>query len=191
MPAEDEEKKEQDVSESASADSENGQPVVVRPEPERTILEWKAPVRVYKKRTKRFWMTALIMVFLFGVIAVFIEGWMPLATILAFLFVFYALSANPPDLVVIQITTRGFKIGEAKYLWGECFRFWVAEKWGQKLVHVDIGRLPGRTTFLLGDQHESRVKEVISKYVTYEVAKPTWLEKASDWVGKKLPMETE
>lgn len=194
MPAEEQaEKKEggDNQGQPQSGGDDGGQPVVIRPEPERVVLEWRAPVRPFKKRSRRFWMTAGLTAFLVGVIMVFVEGWMPVATILAFLFLVYAMSSNPPEEVDIQVTTKGFKVGDAKYLWGECFRFWISDRWGQKLVNVDVARLPGRITFLLGEQNEGYVKETISKYLPYEVAKPSWVEKASVWVGKKIPMEAE
>lgn len=121
----------------------------------------------------------------------FVEGWMPVAVIIAFLFLVYVMSSVPPEEVVFQITTQGIKIGEGKYLWGEAVRFWFSEKWGQRMVNVDLVRLPGRISFLLGQAKESEVKETLEKYLPYEVARPSWLEKSSDWLSKKVPLEVE
>ena len=163
----------------------------VRPEPEKVLLEWKAPVRPFKRRSRHFWTTAFMMAFLVGVIMFFVEGWMPVAVIVAFLFLVYVMSSVPPEEANFQVTTQGIKIGEAKYFWGECVRFWFSERWGQKLLNVDIVRLPGRISILLGDVKESQLRDVVSKYLVYEVARPSWVERASDWLGKTIPLEVD
>jgi hypothetical protein len=170
---------------------DSGLLTAVKPEPEETLLEWKAPIRVYKKRGKQFWTTTFTMAFLVGVIFFFIEGWMPVAVLIAFLFLLYVMSSVPPEEIDIKITTRGVSLGGSKYFWGEMVRFWTVEQWGQKVVNVDIGRLPGRLMFLVGPMKEEQIKEVMSKYLTYEVAKPSVVEKASEWLGKKIPFEVE
>lgn len=170
---------------------DDGQPVVVRPEPEKVLLEWRAAVRPFKRRTRQFWATAMTMGFLVGLIFFFIEGWMPVAVIIAFLFLLYVRSSVPPEEIVVQMTTRGIKVGETKYLWREMVRFWFSEQWGQRLINIDIMRLPGRLVFLLGEAKEEEVREAVSKYLPYEEAKPTWVDRAATWVGKKLPMEGE
>jgi hypothetical protein len=170
---------------------DDGMPVVVRREPEMVLQEWRAPVRVYKKRSKQFWTTAFMMAFLVGLIMFFVEGWMPVAVVIAFMFLTYVMSSIPPEEVTIQLTSRGVKLGDNKYLWGEMIRFWISERWGQKLVSIDLMRLPGRLTLLLGPMKEEVVKETVSKYLQYEEAKPTWIEKASTWLGKKFPLEVE
>jgi hypothetical protein len=170
---------------------EAGQPVPVRREPEKVLLEWDAPVRSYKKRSRQFWTTAFTMAFLVGMIMFFVEGWMPVAVIIAFIFLVYVMSSVPPEEVHLQVTTRGLKIGESRYLWEEMVQFWFSEKWGQSLVNVVITRLPWRLVFLLGSVKKEELKGIFVKYLPYEEVKPTWIDRASTWLGKKLPLETE
>lgn len=163
----------------------------VRHEPEKVLLEWKAPIRPFKRRSRQFWTTAFMMAFLVGVIMFFVEGWMPVAVIIAFLFLAYVMSSVVPEEVLFQVTTQGIKVGEGKYFWGETVRFWFSEKWGQKMMNVDLTRLPWRASILLGAVRENDLKEIMSKYLPYEVAKPTWIERASAWLGKNIPLDVE
>lgn len=156
----------------------------------KTLLSWKAPSRPFKKRDKEFWTTVLMIVFLVSVILLFLKEWFLIATIMAMIFVYYVLSTVPPEEIEYQLTNRGIRFIKTEYPWESLYRFWISEKWGQKVLQVE-GRtgLTGRLMLMLGNQDELKVKEIMGKYLLYEEAPPTFFDKASEWLAEKISLE--
>ncbi len=167
----------------------NVQPVVVRPEPEATLLTWKAPSRVFKTRNREFWVTIIAMGTIMGLILFFIDGWMPAAVIVAFIFFVYVLSTVPPEEVEHRITNKGVVFGGKTYRWGQLISFWFDEKLGQKMLVVEMIVIPGRMKMLLGKTTEEEVRRVLKTYMIEERPKDGWTDKAAKWVNKKVPLE--
>jgi len=181
------------VSNSSTLKSQESVPVEVLPVKEvKTLLTWKAPTRLFKKRDKEFWTTVLAIIFLISLILLFLKEWFLIATIFALAFVYYVLSTVSPEEIEYQLTNRGIRFAQAEYPWENFYRFWISEKWGQKILNFE-GRagFGGRLMLMLGNQDEDRVKEVISKYLLQEEASPTFFDKASGWLSKKLPITTD
>ena len=152
-----------------------------------TILEWKAPARPFKKRDKEYFKTVIAFIFLLGVILFFLKEFLFFGTILALFFVSYALSTIPPEEVKHRITRHGFESGGRLYRFEELFDFWFEKKWGQEMVVIRNFRLPGRIIALLGKQPKKEVQKALEKKIPlHEKPKKTWLDKAGDWLIKKL-----
>lgn len=174
-------------------DIEENAPVEVLPVKEvRTLLSWKAPARLFKRRDKEFWTTVLAIIFLISLILLFLKEWFLIATIFALAFVYYVLSTVPPEEIEYQLTNRGIRFEKIEYPWEALYRFWISEKWGQKILNID-GRagFAGRLTLILGSQDEKRVTEIIGKYLLHEEALPTFFDRASEWLAQKIPLEKE
>lgn len=168
---------------------ERVQPVVLRPESERDLLVWEAPSRLYKERDREFWVTIFTMGGILGLILFFIEGWMPVAVIVAFVFLTYVMSTVPPEKVQYKLTNKGLVMGGKIYRWGSLLRFWFDTKLGQKMVLVDAVVLPGRFQLLLGEISEEEMREVLKTYLIEEKPKEAWVDQATKWVNKRVPLE--
>lgn len=166
------------------------QPVVVRPEPEKVLLSWRSPSRPFKMRNREFWVTIFVMGGILGLILFVIEGWMPVAVIVALVFLIYVMSTVPPEMVDHKITNKGVVFGERTYVWANLTRFWFEEQWGQKKVLIDALVLPGRLQMLLGDATEEDLRTVLKTYLIEEKPKDVWMDKAVKWVNKKVPIES-
>lgn len=183
--------KTQSTLKSESFDKAQERPVEVMPVREmKVLLSWKAPIRVFKRRDREFWTTVGSIVFLLAIILFFIKEWLLIATIIALVFVYYVLSSVPPEEVEHQITTRGLRFAGRDFFWEELGRYWFSERWSQKIFNIEIGgRLPGRLELLLGEMEEKKIKDVVGKYLLEETPQPSFLDRASDWLTKRIPLE--
>lgn len=157
----------------------------------KTLLTWKSPLRVFKKRDREFWTTVLSIVFLLGIILLFIKEWLLIAVMISLVFLYYVLSTVPPEEVEHQVTNRGVRFAGKDYSWEELGGFWFSEKWGRKIVNIQTKNyFPGRLQILLGELEEKKVKEILGKYLLEEVPQPSFVDKASQWLSDKVPLET-
>lgn len=165
------------------------QPVVVRQEPERILITWKSPSRLYKERRREFWVTILAMAFILGMILYVVEGLMPVFVVAAFLFFFFVASKVAPEEIEHRISNKGVVLGGRTYLWRQLVRFWFEEKWGQKMLLVDALVMPGRIHMILGAAKEEEIRRVLESYLLEEKPAETWIDKWSKWLNRKIPLE--
>lgn len=166
-------------------------PQEYQPQPEVTLFEWQAPNRPFKKRKKNYYMTIAAIVFLIALILFFAGQFLPIAVVFAVAFLFYVLSAVPAETITNRITTYGIWADKSLFYWQEMGRFWYADKYGQRLLHVEIGRFPNRLTLLLGDQKEADLTGLLSQLLLQETPPPTAFDKAAAWLEKKIPLDTD
>lgn len=168
-------------------------PIEVIPSKElRVLYAWEAPSRPFKRRDREFWTTVIAIVFLVGLILFFVREWFLIAAIVSLTFVYYVLSTVEPEKVSYKITNRGLVYTGETYPWENLVQFWLGEKYGQRVLNFELRTgLIGRLTLLVGEGDEQKIKEVLLKYLTEEEPKPNFLDKASDWMQKKIPLEGE
>src|SRR3989344_2790499 len=84
-------------------------PATVSHEPKeiKTLLNWRSPSRPFKKRSRDYFTTIAAIVFLIGVILLFIKEFLLIGVILALMFVSYVLATVPPEEVEHEISTEG------------------------------------------------------------------------------------
>lgn len=166
-------------------------PIEVLPVREvKTLLSWKAPIRPFKTRNREFWTTVLSIAFLLAIILIFIKEWLLIAVIAAIIFVYYVLSSVPPEEIEHRITNRGVRFAGNEYLWEEISQFWISEKWGQKILNLETKfRFPGRLELLFKIEDEGKILEILKKYLPEEAPPSSFLDRASSWLAKKVPLE--
>lgn len=169
----------------------NAQPIVVQPEPLKTLLEWSSPARTFKARDKEFFRTIASLLILIVVILFFAQQFMLILAIVATAFLAYVLNTVPPDTISHKITTQGIVTAAHSHSWKELKNFFFSEKYGQKVLNIDTtAKFPGRLMLLLGSQDQNQIKEILSKYLLYKETPPiTWLDRASAWLSEKVPLE--
>ncbi len=157
----------------------------------KTLLIWTAPERPFKERNREYFTTIGAIVFLLAVILLFLKEWLLIAVMIALMFVAYIMATVEPRKVEHKITSQGIMTGNRKYEWEQLNRFWFTEKWGQKILQVEsaIG-LPRQLIMLLGETKESQVKKILSDYLPFEEPEKTWIDNASEWVSRRVPLET-
>ena len=163
------------------------QAVVVRREPERDLVTWTAPARTFKRRGRKFYVTAFSMAGIISIIIFLAEGIMPVILIISLVFLYYVLSTVQPENIEYKITNRGIKIAGKETGWQYVVRFWFSLRLGSDLLIFDTVTLPGRMELVINPELKDTLKKEISAYVPYEEAPPSTLDKVTNWVAKKLP----
>lgn len=157
------------------------------PEPEKELFTWKAPARPFKRRDRKFWTTVIAIATLFGVILFLVEGAMPVILIISIIFLYYVLSTVEPEVINYSITTWGVKVEDKRTEWDLITRYWFVEKLGSDVLVFETMVLPGRLELVVNKKDKEEIKKVLNKYVLYEEAPPSNLDKAANWFSKKLP----
>lgn len=167
-------------------------PVVAQPEPEKELYTWKAPSRLYKKRSREFYSTVAALVVLLSVILLFAKDILLIGVIISFGFVAYALASVKPDSVEHVLTNKGVRTMKKLYQWSWLGQYWWEEKWKQQVLHVRLpGQFPGELILLLGEGDKEQIDGVVTKYLIKQKPEPTWFDKAAKWLQEKVPLESD
>jgi hypothetical protein len=155
------------------------------------LLEWHAPSRPFQKRSKEFYVNSLLIIIALEVILFLFKEYPLMLVIVSLAFVSYALSSTPPDTFYCRISTEGLIVGEHFYLWQELYDFYFKRRNGQDMLHVRTkAYLPGELVLMLGDIQKEQLKQLLLAFLPYrEIVKPTFTEKAGEWVVTNFPLE--
>jgi len=161
-----------------------------KPEGIKTLVTWKSPLRVFKKRDQRHFTNLILVVFLISLVLIFFKEFLLVGVILALVFVAYVNSSVEPPEFEHKITTQGLTSGGHTYAWGELSNFWLVQKDGRAVLNIDTKvRFPGRVFAVLNDDSAAEVQQALSKYLPFrEELKVTWLDRLTDWFSQKLQL---
>lgn len=177
----------------ATSTSQNKEffPGIAKPVAEEYILEWTAPSRPFKPRSRQYFSSVLIIGLLISLILFFAGQVLPVAVVVAAVFLVYVLSVIPPGMVKHAVTTYGLRVENKLYYWEEVGRFWFSQKYGTDILHIEIAPFPGRLTLLLGDLPKVEIQGLLSEILIMEQPPLTLYEKAAAWLQEKIPLESE
>ncbi|OGH21421.1 MAG: hypothetical protein A2958_01360 [Candidatus Levybacteria bacterium RIFCSPLOWO2_01_FULL_38_13] len=157
----------------------------------KTLLSWTAPGRPYKKRTKQYFLTSLLIMLLVQVILFLFSQYLLMLVVLSLVFVAFALAIVPPHNFHYRISTEGITIEDHFFLWQELYDFYFKRVEGIEVLHVRTHAfIPGVLTVPLGNLDVEHVRSVLLPYLPYrEVIKPTFMENAGNFLSKNFPLE--
>jgi len=116
-----------------------------------TILEWTAPGRPFKKKSKQYYLTSLLIVILVEIILFLFSQYMLMLVVLSLLFVAFSLAAVPPSDFKYRISSEGLTIEDHFFLWQELYDFYFKKREGVDVVHIRTHSfIPGELTLTLG-----------------------------------------
>jgi len=155
------------------------------------LLTWKSPTRPFKKRDKEYFSTIAAIVFLIIVILLLIKEWLLIGVTIAITFFAYVVATVPPTKAEYKITNKGIVIGKKTYFWPQLNRFWFTQKWGNNILHIEtLLAFPRHLQIILPNSKKTKAKKIISKFLIYEKPEKTTLDKAGEWLSKKVPLES-
>lgn len=158
----------------------------------KTLLEWEAPGRPFKKRAKTFFVNSILIALLLEIIIFFFHEYMLMFVILAFLFVTFALNLVPPRNFRYKITTGGITIEDHFFLWQELYDFYFKRRFDNiEVLHIRTRAfLPGEITLTLAENDKEHIKAVLQHFLPYrELITPTFMDKSANWLSKNFPLE--
>jgi len=154
---------------------------------EKTLFVWRAPSRPFKRRNKDFWMTVMAIAGVFGLILFLVEGVMPVILIISIIFLFYVLSTVEPESIEYTVTDRGVKIADKRTDMELLTRFWFARRYNDELLVFETRMVPGRLELVINTKDKEKIRKVLLEYLSEEEASPSSLDRATNWLSKKLP----
>jgi hypothetical protein len=114
-----------------------------------------------------------------------------IGVVLSLAFVAYALASVPPGEIAYTLTNKGIYLGTIFYPYGLLGRFWFEEKWKQDLLMIEhLGGFPNVLTAVL-TKNKEKVEATLKEYMLQQKPTPSPIDKAAEWLSKKIPLETE
>lgn len=163
----------------------------IHPNEVRTILEWTAPGRPFRKRGRQYYLTSLLIMLLVEVILFLFSQYLLMLVVLSFVFVAFTLASVAPSNFKYRISSEGITVEDHFFLWQELYDFYFKKREGIDVVHVRTHSfIPGELTLTLGSTDREHVKSALLPYLPYrELVKPTFMDKSADWLTKNFPLE--
>ena len=154
---------------------------------EKDLFTWTAPARPFKRRNRDFWITAIGIVGLVGIVIFLIEGFMPVVLIISLVFLFYVMNTVEPEDVKYKVTSKGINFAGKLTSWEVLIRFWFSRRFDSNLLIFETSIIPGRLEVVINPKDKQKLKEVLSDYLVQEEAPPSYMDKAANWFSGKLP----
>lgn len=159
----------------------------------KTILEWTAPGRPFRKRGRQYYLTSLSIMLLVEIILFLFSQYLLMLVVLSFIFVAFALNSVAPSNFKYRISTEGITVEDHFFLWQELYDFYFKKREGTDVVHIRTHSfLPGELTITFGTIDHEQIKSALLPYLPYrEIIRSTFMEKSADWLTKNFPLEKE
>lgn len=156
-----------------------------------THLTWHAPGRPFRHRGKEFYKNVLIILLPVIIILFLLKEVFLILVVIAFVFFVYAISTVPPHDFTYRITSEGIFIEDHFFIWEELYDFYFRRVENSDVVHLRTKAFfPGELTMTLGPVEKEKVKSALLPYLPFrEYVKPTFMEKAGDWLSHTFPLE--
>lgn len=153
-------------------------------------VSWEAPARPYKKRNREYYTTIGSIVFLLAVILLLLKEFLLIGVIIAIGFLSYALASIPPENTTHQITTKGIRTENRLFEWNILRLFWIEKKWDTELLMIATSLpLPSHIMMVIDPQKRSKILESLGERLTLEKPADSFVDRASAWLQKKVPLE--
>lgn len=162
------------------------QEVVIKREPERDLITWTAPSRVFRRYGRKAYVTLFSIVGIVSIIIFIAEGLMPVILLAALVFLFYTLSTIQPENIEYKITNRGIKIAGKETKWQEMTSFWFITRTGGEILGFDTIVFPSKMELVINPEIKDDLKREISAYLPYEEKTPSAMDKLTVWFSKKI-----
>lgn len=158
---------------------------------EKILLEWTAPSRPYKIRSREFYTTILSIAFLLGVILLLLKEFLLIGVIMAFAFLSYVLATYKPDNAEHKITTSGIRTDNKLYEWASLTNFWLKKQWDQEVIICKTAAaLPGVILLVLDPAKQEKIIKEIGEKIPLVKPTDSFVDKASKWLSSKIPLES-
>ena len=157
----------------------------------KSIILWKSPERVFRARSKRYFVKVGLYGLIFILAAIAFGEFFLVGVILAIIFVVYVLATHPPNTIEHKITNMGITSGGRAFLWEELDSFWFDKKGDDRLMLVESKlHYPSRLIILLTTVSERALLDLLEKHLHYHAAPVhTLLDKWANGLQQKINLE--
>lgn len=156
----------------------------------KNLLSWKAYSRVYKKRTKMYYINVGIIVFLLGLISLTINEPVVALVVLSLGFVAYVLAYIEPDIIENKINQLGLVTNGNAFLWAELSSFWYSQRNSQTILNIAQNRLRPPLVLIIDPKDIDKITKILSEPLEYRRNyKGFIVDKMADRLVEKIPLE--
>jgi len=158
----------------------------------KTLLEWDAPGRPFKKRSRTYYSAILVIMFFVLVILFLFSQYMLMLVVVSLVFLAFAFASVPPHNFHFRISSEGVFIEDHFTLWQELYDFYITKQNDQQIAALRTQSFyPGEIYLNPGDGVTvEKIKTALLPYLPYrEYIKPTFVDRASNWMSKNFPLE--
>ncbi len=132
------------------------------------IISWKSPVRVFKARSRQYFVKIGLYGLVFILAAIAFGEFLLVGVILAVIFLVYVLASIAPDTIEHRITNMGIVTGGKAFLWDDLDSFWFEKKGDDRLLVVQTGlHFPSRLIIILTTVSERGLLDILEKHLHY------------------------
>lgn len=134
----------------------------------KSIISWKAPSRVFKARSRNYFVKVATMAFILILAAIFFGEFALVGVIIALVFVVYVFASIAPETIEHRITNMGIVSGGRAFLWDELDSFWFDKKGDDRVLVIETYlQFPSRLILLLTTVSERGLLDLLEKHLHY------------------------
>ncbi len=134
----------------------------------KSIISWKSPERVFKARSKKYFVKVALYGLIFILAAIAFGEYFLVGVILAVMFMVYVLATHAPETIEHKITNMSIISGGRAFLWEELDSFWFDRKGDDRLLMIQTKlHYPGRLIILLTTVSERAILDLLEKHLHY------------------------
>jgi len=158
-----------------------------------TLLEWTAPGRPFRKRSKQYYLTTLLIMLLVEIILFLFAQYLLMLVVLSLVFVAFALNSVPPKDFYYRVSNEGITVEDRFFLWKELYDFYFRKKDGVETLQIRTEAfIPGELTITFPAEEKEKIKRAILPFLPFrEYVKPTFMDKSAEWLEKNFPLENK
>ncbi len=156
-----------------------------------TYLSWNAPGRPFRAHAREYFINGFLIMVAVEIILFLFSQYLLMLVVISLAFLWFALSIVPPHSFFYKITSEGIRVEDHFFIWEELYDFYFLKYHHENLLQVRTkAYFPGELTITLGDITTDQVKAALLPYLPFrEYVKPTFIERAGDWLEKNIPLE--
>ena len=133
-----------------------------------TIISWKSPVRVFKARSRQYFVKVGLYGLVFILAAIAFGEFLLVGVIMAVIFLVYVLASIAPETIEHRITNMGVVSGGKAFLWDDLDSFWFEKKGEDRLLVVQTRlHFPSRLIIILTTVSERGLLDILEKHLHY------------------------
>lgn len=156
------------------------------PTQEKIIFSWQTYIRPFEKKTKEFYLNSGAVLAVISLIIFIAEGWVPVALLVAFSFLYFILHNIEPEKIEYQITNFGIRIKDDLITWDKFISFWIEEKKDYNRLILGTTFLPGKMELVTNKKDKEKIELIVKDYLVKQPISPSSLEKIAGWFSAKM-----
>lgn len=155
------------------------------------IISWTSPDRVFKARSKKYFVKVGLYGLLFILLAIALREPFLVGVILSVMFLVYVFASHEPTTIEHKINHMGIVSGGRAFLWSELDSFWFDKRGDDRVLMVATHlKFPSRLIMILTMVSERTLLDILEKHLHYhEGPVHTLFDKWANFLQERINLE--